>query len=289
MRGEYHGSVVIPAHNEQSVIGHCLEALTNSTSGAKKPGALEIVVVCNGCTDETAAVARQFPDVTVIEIQKPSKIAALNAGDSAVIAFPRIYLDADSQLSNQGALSLLQRAAERTGPVIISASVEPDVSGCSFLARSFARCAQRTSFGEFGIIGRGVYTLNASGRARFETFPDLMGDDYFVASLFNSQEQFIDSYATVIVRPPSDLRSLVRVRSRIYYGNREAGLERSHYVSPQQGWRNFAYAARRTRSFGQVLDLGVYLGVNLAAKRAAARMVRSGGPPRWERDDNSRT
>jgi hypothetical protein len=288
VRGECQGSVVIPAHNEQSVIGRCLEALTSATTKAAVPCSLEIVVVCNGCTDETAAVASRFPDLTVIEIPEPSKVAALNAGDGVVTTFPRIYLDADSELSNQSAWSLLSIAGDHPDPVIVSASVKPDLGGCSFLARSFSRCAQRTSFGEFGIIGRGVYALNEPGRARFDKFPKLMGDDFFVASLFNTDEQIIDAFAKVVVRPPGDLCSLVRVRSRIYYGNREAGLERSHFVSPQQGWRNFAYAARQARSFVQVFDLAVYASVNLAAKRTASRIASVGESPKWERDNASR-
>lgn len=289
VQGEYQGSVVIPAHNEERVIGRCLEALTSPEVKTAAPYLFEIAVVCNGCTDETAAVARKFPHVTVIEIPESSKVAALNAGDSAVTIFPRIYLDADSELSNHSAWSLLRKAAGHSAPAIFSASVKSDMSRCSILARSFSRCAQRTSFGEFGIVGRGVYTLNAVGRARFDGFPELMGDDFFVASLFNADEQIIDPCATVIVRPPGDIRSLVRVRSRIYYGNSEAGLERSHSVSPHQGWRNLAYAARRARSVGEVFDVAVYIGVNLVAKRKAAKMVRSGLPALWERDDNSRT
>lgn len=289
MHEKYKGSVVIPAHNEQHVIGRCLEALTHPTTDLRIPSTLEIVVVCNGCTDETAALARKFPEVRVIEIPQSSKIAALNVGDSAVTEFPRIYLDADSVLSYQSAWSLVRTAADQAGPVIVSASVETDVSNCSFLARSFSRSSQRTSFGEFGIIGRGIYALNEAGRARFESFPDLMGDDYFVASLFNTDEQIIDPHATVIVRPPSSVRSLVRVRSRIYYGNKEAGQELSRYISPEQGWRNFAHAARQARSFGEIFDLGVYLGVNVAAKRAAAKMARWGRSPQWQRDDSSRT
>jgi glycosyltransferase involved in cell wall biosynthesis len=288
MQDEYQGSVVIPAHNEENVIGRCLQALTSSATQDTAPYLFEIAVVCNGCTDATARIALEYPGVTVIQIPESSKVAALNAGDSAVAIFPRIYLDADSELSNHSAWSLLRRAADLCGPAIISASVNFDMSGSSNFARSFVRCARRTSFGEFGIIGRGVYTLNALGRARFERFPDLMGDDFFVASLFNPDEQIIDPSAIVVVRPPGDLRSLVRVRSRIYYANLEAGPERSHSISPHSGWRNLAYAVRRARSVGDVFDVIVYAGVNLAAKRKAAKMFRSGLPAVWGRDDNSR-
>jgi glycosyltransferase involved in cell wall biosynthesis len=286
---EYKGSVVIPAHNEGNVIGRCLEALTIPDVETAAAYQFEIVVVCNGCTDETAAVALKFPRVTVIEIPESSKVAALNAGDSVVTAFPRIYLDADSELSNHSAWNLLRKAAEHLGPAIFSASVKSDMSGCSFLARSFARCAQRTSFGEFGIIGRGVYTLNAVGRARFQRFPQLIGDDFFVASLFDADEQIIDPCATVVVRPPGEVRSLVRVRSRIYYGNWQAGLERSRSVSPHHGWRNLAHAALQVSSVRDVFDVAVYACVNFIAKRRAAQMIHYGLPAVWERDDNART
>jgi glycosyltransferase involved in cell wall biosynthesis len=288
MHGEYQGSVVIPAYNEEDVIGRCLEAIMNLTAEAAMPCPLEVAVVCNGCTDATAAVASKFANVTVIEIPEASKIAALNAGDSAVSTFPRIYLDADSEISNQDACSLLRKAAGHAGPAIFSASAKFDISGCSILAKGFSRCAQRTSFGDLGIVGRGLYALNAAGRARFGRFPELVGDDFFVASLFNRDEQIIDPDATVIIRPPGDLRSLIRVRGRIYYGNREAGQERSSNVSPRQGWRNIAYAARQTHSLGDLLDLAVYIGVNLRAKRAAAKMACLRLPPRWERDESSR-
>ncbi len=41
-------SVVIPAHNEEHVIGRCLDRLAQSASSE-----LEVVVVANGCTDRT--------------------------------------------------------------------------------------------------------------------------------------------------------------------------------------------------------------------------------------------
>ena len=92
MQGEYQGSVVIPAHNEESVIGRCLEALTSPEVITAAPEPLEIVVVCNGCTDETAAVAQKFPCVTVIEIPESSKVAALNAGDALLLNFQEFIL-----------------------------------------------------------------------------------------------------------------------------------------------------------------------------------------------------
>ena len=53
--------------------------------------------MCNGCTDTTASVARQSGHpITVLELEAPSKIEALQAGERAVSAFPRLFLDAEN-------------------------------------------------------------------------------------------------------------------------------------------------------------------------------------------------
>ena len=60
------------------------------------PGELDVVVVCNGCTDQTAELARSCGyQVRVVELASASKPAALRIGDAAALAFPRLYLDAD--------------------------------------------------------------------------------------------------------------------------------------------------------------------------------------------------
>ena len=288
VQGKYEGSVVIPAHNEERVIGRCLEALTGGTDRLPEAFPFEIVVVCNGCTDQTAAVARQFPQVNVIEIPQPSKVIALNAGDDAVTTLPRIYLDADSELSTSSARSLLRAAAHRKDPAIVTASVEFSTAGCSLLARSFVRGSKRTGFVRFGVNAGGVYALNASGRARFEKFPEVTNDDHFVSSLFGTHEQIIDAHARVITRPPRDVRSLIRIRSRIYYGNKEVEARGLTNRPPWQGWRNVAYAVRRTRSMGEVTDMVVYVSINIIAKLTARMMARSNSSPQWQRDDSSR-
>ncbi len=81
-------SVIIPAHNEEAVIARCLSSLLEGApSGTAEE--VEVIVVCNGCDDHTAQVAREIaPRATVLEIPVASKVAALNAGDEEAAHFP---------------------------------------------------------------------------------------------------------------------------------------------------------------------------------------------------------
>ncbi len=72
-------SVVIPAYNEQEVIGECLRRLTDQLDVVT-----EIVVVDNNSTDDTAAivraVARRHPQVVLIEESRQGLVFARNRG-----------------------------------------------------------------------------------------------------------------------------------------------------------------------------------------------------------------
>ena len=99
------GSVVIPAYDESAGIRRSLDALFDGVA----LGELDVVVVCNGCTDDTAALARSSGHpLRVIELDTASKRAALRAGDRAALAFPRIYLDADVVLRGSAARAALE-------------------------------------------------------------------------------------------------------------------------------------------------------------------------------------
>ncbi|HEX5730902.1 glycosyltransferase, partial [Microbacterium sp.] len=98
---------VIAAHNEERVIGACLDALIRQDVLGD-----EIIVVANGCTDRTAEVARGY-GVTVIDLPQPGKPGALNAGDAVVSTSPRVYLDADI-VAPDGAIAKLTAGLERS-------------------------------------------------------------------------------------------------------------------------------------------------------------------------------
>ncbi len=266
------GSVVIPAHNEEAVLARCLGPL----AGAAADGTLEVAVVCNGCTDRTAEVARSFPGVRVVELAVGSKPAALRAGDRAVTALPRVYLDADVLLLLESVHAVLRRLGDATPAG--RPPVRYDASRSTFLVRRYyaARASMPAVLGS--LWGAGVYALAPAGRTRFTEFPDVVADDLWVDQLFRPAEISIVDCPPVTVTAPVRARDLLRVLRRGYRGN--ASLP----ARPTAGG-TVADLARLARSGPRgCADALVYAGFAVAAR--LARRVRAGDG--WERDDSAR-
>ena len=176
-------SVVVPAHDEQAVIDRCLGALLADAA----PGELDVVVVCNGCSDDTAERARRH-GVKVVELAEPGKIDALNAGDAAVTGFPRIYLDADAVLTTAAARSVA-RALER-GPALAAAPhVRLVTDGVSPLVAWHYRAWAALPVTRTGYLGSGVYAVSQEGHRRIAPFPDVIADDDYVRRSFAPHER----------------------------------------------------------------------------------------------------
>jgi glycosyltransferase involved in cell wall biosynthesis len=83
-------AIIIPAYNEEGRIGTVLRAATGSKLAS------EIIVVCDGCKDRTAEVARRFKGVTVYELPfNQGKAAAMAAGVRLSKADIVAFADAD--------------------------------------------------------------------------------------------------------------------------------------------------------------------------------------------------
>lgn len=272
------GIVVIPAHNEASVIRRTLAALQPDAT----VHGVEVLVVCNGCQDETASLAR-LGGARVLEIPQAGKVAALNAGDAATDAYPRIYLDADIELS-PGAVPALLRALEGTRPLVAAPRHETDLTGASRVVRSFYRAFENLPYLSFDLVGAGCYALNQAGRRRFEGFPDITADDLFVQGLFSDGERVVLDTATFRVRAPRTLTGLLAVRTRTYAGNAEAqasGMSGHMASTGGSALRSLLLQVRTGKI--RAGDALVYGLVNLEARRRSAR--KDGG---WLRDDSSR-
>ena len=265
-------SVVIPAHNEEGRITQTLRALTAEAH----PGEFDIVVVCNGCTDATAELARSVPSVTVVELEQASKIAALREGDRRSDAFPRIYLDGDVVLSTQAARDLADALAPGDA-LVAGIPGRYALDDAPLGVQLFYEFRQRLPVFADGIIGAGVYALSAEGRARFNEWPEILGDDQFIFRLFGANERAVLRHHRTIVEPAPDLRTVVRRGVRVRRGNRElsdgaGGVPR--LPPPSAG---FGAALRASlRSPRGWLSAAVFATVTLVT-RSRSRVTRSSG------------
>jgi glycosyltransferase involved in cell wall biosynthesis len=275
------GSVIIPAHDESGVIVRCLDALFEGAG----PGELDVVVVCNGCVDDTAARARSSGHpVRVIELQHASKPAALRAGDAAARTLPRLYLDADVVLPATAARRVLQRLAE--GAIAARPPVRYDSSGSSAAVRSYYRTRSRIPALLESLWGAGVYGLSRAGRSRFGDFPDVVGDDLWVDRHFARHEIEIVDCAPVVVAVPRRARDLVRVLRRTYRGKAETASVDPHDRARATTATTLRQLRRLTAtSPGAALDAATYVAFAAGARLALAAPL-SG--ERWERDESSR-
>jgi glycosyltransferase involved in cell wall biosynthesis len=85
-------SVIIPVWNSPRLIRDCLAAIEQQTLPRDR---FEILVVDNGSTDDTAAVARRIPGVTVLEETQPGSYAARNRALAAARGEYVAFTDAD--------------------------------------------------------------------------------------------------------------------------------------------------------------------------------------------------
>ncbi|MFF4423798.1 glycosyltransferase [Streptomyces sp. NPDC001549] len=204
-------SIVIPAHNEGRVIGRLLDALLADTSVSGP----DIVVVCNGCTDDTARVAAGRGDrVRVVEIPTPSKHEALRVGDEHARGFPRLYVDADVVVGDADVRALV--GALDRNPELLAAAPGRDIplAGCAWPVRAYYRVWQQLPAVREGLFGRGVIAVTEAGHARIAALPPLMADDLAASLAFGPGERRVVEEARVVVRPPRTWSDLIRRRVR---------------------------------------------------------------------------
>jgi glycosyltransferase involved in cell wall biosynthesis len=276
-------SIVVPAHNESSVIARALGAwVSNSGSGG-----IDVVVVCNGCTDNTANIARCFgPTARVIESEVASKAHALNLGDQISRAFPRIYADADIVITVD-AIRALTRRLERGDVLAVAPTPDINLTGCSWLVRKYYDTRSRLPSSREGIGGSGVYALSEEGRRRFSQFPDVIADDTYVRLQFKPEERETLPFVKSMVFPPRTIPQLIAVRTRAYTGTFELD-HRFPELRVNKGGTNHRTLIALFKEPRLWSGLLIYCYVNVLARCKATVRSRTGASV-WQRDYTSRT
>ncbi|UFU02382.1 glycosyltransferase family 2 protein [Ruania suaedae] len=273
------GTVVIAAHQEEAVLARTLQHLDEVV----RNGLLDVVVVCNGCTDATADVARAF-GVRVHELAKPSKTAALRAGDRLALPGPRLYLDADVELTGRAAVATMR--ALSAGAIAGRPPHRFDVARSRWSVRRWYAVRERLPSIAGALWGAGCYGLSREGRARFGEFPEIVSDDLFVDGLFTEREVVIVATDPVIVHGPRTVADLTRILRRSYRSQHtDAPAHGAGPISAGQRAQLHDMLDLVRRHPARLVDVGVYLTL-ICLARVRARI---GTAPRWERDVSSRS
>ena len=107
---------VIPAYNEEALIGKCLESVILEVERSKSNAA--IFVVNNASTDRTGEIARSFAGVRVVDEPKKGLVNARDAGFAASEGYDLIAnIDSDTMVP-EGWLTTVVREFERDSKLV---------------------------------------------------------------------------------------------------------------------------------------------------------------------------
>lgn len=128
-------SVIVPALDAERSLGACLESLIGQTLPWSE---FEVIVVDNGSTDGTRAVAERYP-VTVLDEALATSYSARNRGAAAAKAPVFAFLDADCRADRAWLENGLRALREPGGAAIVAGAVVADSSEKATLAEAYDR------------------------------------------------------------------------------------------------------------------------------------------------------
>jgi hypothetical protein len=166
-------SVIVPARNEETCLGACLESLV-----AQAGVSFEIIVVNDSSTDRTREIAQSFPQVRVVDAgPRPSgwtgKNNAMATGARVARGEWLLFTDADT-VHRLGSTASAVAEAKQHGAALLSYSPEQEVHGLwemavmpvifSELAATYQpalvsdpRSPAAAANGQYILIARGAY------------------------------------------------------------------------------------------------------------------------------------
>lgn len=168
--------VVVPAHNEEHVVGRCLEAIGAAAASVSVP--VSVVVVLDDCGDRTEQICRSF-HVNVLEVRVQSVGVARHAGVSSLLSG---VLDAESiWIANTDADSVVPPTWLRDQLKLANAGADVVVGTVGLTDREgrnpegFAAVyeAGLTSRGEHAHVHGANFGIRASSYLRVGGFPPL--------------------------------------------------------------------------------------------------------------------
>ncbi len=276
-------TIIIPAYNEETVIEDTLVSL-----GSGELEDFNIIVACNGCTDNTIdIIRRRFSAVHCLETEEAGKILAIRCAEALNPGFPRLYLDADIHLSISAVRNLFKAAIKYDDKLVVpSSSIRKQK--CSLFVRAYYKIWYESPFVRQHGYGAGAYILTQTARSKFEQWPNVISDDGFVRLFFKKNELRIICDSIASVAAPKTLFQLIKTKSRIKSGALELQRYRqsmeylydSDLHLPNKKWLYYLFFKFPFAAFCYIL-------INLCILLSSKLLV-SSGEIVWLRDDSNR-
>ncbi|MEQ9695960.1 glycosyltransferase [Shimia sp. SDUM112013] len=273
-------TILIPAHNEEAVIGRTLMHLSRGLPLNK----FRLVVIANACTDSTVGRALSvLPDVEIIETDTPGKCHALNLGSQvATRGRPVICLDADLDVTAESLTALIAPLEEQTAQAACG-QMDVRTTGASAMVRAYYTGWRNNPYFDSGKFG-GLVALSAETADRLFPLPAITADDEFMRRSVAASDIAFVRDCRFTARAPSTLKSLIQVRRRSLRGAR--ALSAMGLTSPEQGSVGTVLGRalcnpRRAPSILFYAAVNTWVRLQLLTEKPASDV-------RWERDVTTR-
>ena len=210
--------IIVPLRNEATMLPLTVPRLLAAT----KSDQVRIIWVCNGCSDNSAAVIRLLagPAAEVIELVQPGKIIALQAGDDALgDLYPRLYLDADTWMRPGDPARLMQPLKSGVADMV-APRLRFDTFGGSPLSVRIGACWLSLPHARTAHFSAAI-GLSEAGRALWDRWPEITGDDIFVSATVPANRKQIVPDALATTSMPKSFAGWVRMRARWMKGEAE--------------------------------------------------------------------
>lgn len=267
-------TVLVAAHDEEAAIA---EKVRNVLAQSPSVAGIQLIVASDGSTDGTvrAASGVDDPRVTVLDLPRGGKAAALNAGLDRATGDVVVFTDANSMLADHALAHLLAPFADpEVGGVAGDQRYLAD-DGTASGERAYWDLDRRLKVAQSrtGSITSATGALYAVRRELIGTVPDGVTDDFAVSTgVVDCGRRLVFAPGAVVHEPPAtalsgEYRRKVRVMTR---GLRGVAL-RSRLLDP----RRTGFYALQLGSSKLLRRLSVFA---LLTSSASAGALRRDGP-----------
>lgn len=272
-------TIIVPAYNEEKCIGRTLSELMIFSSSD-----VEVIVLPNGCTDNTAGFVRaKFPSFKVVELQTGSKILAINKG-LEIAQFEHVLVqDADVIINAESVRNIL-RFIETEHYLFASPNTKLIQDG-SFLTNMYYCFLKLTPAYRSGMVNSGVYLLSPKARNILGKFPQVIADDGYVKGTLGSTNLTTIPSCYSVVMSPKTIWSLIKIKTRSKLGNLEL---KKKFISPTTGANSFHSLFVIAIKEKALLQFLVYATVVLITTFRAKLQIKKLKTIKWERDESTR-